>query len=112
MRRTGPLMGLLIVAAIVVYLQTTGPDSGDDTYLETVVIDAPHQASLMKLQADLRTMRGAIEMFMAMRNRYPADLDELEREGILAKLPREAMGGHWEYNAETGEIKSSTYPDY
>lgn len=86
-------------------------ESKDSSYLENVVIKVPDQTRLLKLKQDLQTIRRAVLAFSITKNRYPEDLAELERDGILNRLPKDPFGGEWEYDPATGEVTSTTHPD-
>ncbi len=37
----------------------------------------------------------------------PARLEQLVQAGLLRELPREPFGGQYQYNADSGEVRSS-----
>ena len=55
---------------------------------------------------DLAQVTQAIQQFHAAEDRYPKDLDELVKEGYLAKLPALPAGMRYEYNAANGQVKA------
>ena len=66
----------------------------------------------MKLKKDLQTINRAIEVFHAAQGRYPDSLKELAEKGIIARIPREPFGGEWNYNSLTGDVNSSSHPEF
>lgn len=59
------------------------------------------------VERDLAVFEDAIERFQAQHSQRPARLDQLVQAGLLQELPQEPFGGHYHYNAETGEVRSS-----
>lgn len=59
------------------------------------------------VERDLAVFENAIERFQAQHSQRPARLDQLVQAGLLRELPQEPFGGHYHYNAETGEVRSS-----
>lgn len=51
-------------------------------------------------------LREAIQQFHAGEDRYPRDLDELVKEGYLAKLPAPPTGMKFEYDPSAGQVKT------
>ncbi len=51
-------------------------------------------------------LRDAIRQFHAGEDRYPRDLDELVKEGYLARLPDPPAGMKFEYDEAAGQVKS------
>jgi hypothetical protein len=59
------------------------------------------------VERDLAMLEEAIGGFHARYSQRPARLEQLVQEGLLRKLPQEPFGGHYQYNADTGEVRSS-----
>lgn len=64
------------------------------------VVEVPKKAQVI---TELHSIRRAIEMFKVDKERCPEELSELP---IKIKYPEE-----YEYDHETGEVKSKHYPD-
>lgn len=54
---------------------------------------------------DTVQVQQAIGQFHAVEDRYPKQLDELVKEGYLAKLPALPAGMRFEYHAANGQVK-------
>ena len=72
------LIEVLIVVTLVVILASIGMA----TYTNSV-----HRAREAVLKEDLFRMRDAIDQFYADKNQYPQSLQDLVREGYLARDP-------------------------
>ena len=59
------------------------------------------------VERDLAMLEEAIGRFQTRYSQRPSRLDQLVQGGILRELPQEPFGGHYYYNAETGEVRSS-----
>lgn len=57
---------------------------------------------------DLSTLKKAIELFHAMEDRYPTDLNELVKQGHLRELPKAPYGIRIDYDPQTGTVKAVT----
>ncbi|MSU36731.1 MAG: hypothetical protein EXS36_16865 [Pedosphaera sp.] len=51
-------------------------------------------------------IQSAIQQFHAMEDRYPKDLNELVKQGLLVTMPTPPPGVAWSYNPQTGEIRT------
>jgi hypothetical protein len=83
-----------------------------DNIGQDVVFRAQDRANLIKLRRDLQTINRSIEVFHGMHGRYPETLKELADKGVLARIPREAFGGEWNYDPSSGEVTSSSHPEF
>ncbi|MCZ7638286.1 MAG: hypothetical protein M5U12_20955 [Verrucomicrobia bacterium] len=54
---------------------------------------------------DLAQVRQAIQQFHAGEDRYPQNLEELVKEGYLAKLPKLPAGREYRYDPATGQVR-------
>lgn len=54
---------------------------------------------------DVASVTKAIQMFRAEEDRYPADLNELVKEGYLPALPQLPSGMAYQYDPRTGQVK-------
>ncbi|MBE7500234.1 MAG: hypothetical protein HS113_07995 [Verrucomicrobiales bacterium] len=54
---------------------------------------------------DLAQVKQAIQQFHAGEDRYPQNLEELVREGYLAKLPKLPAGREYRYDPATGQVR-------
>lgn len=77
---------------------------------ETILLRPGEKANETRLQRDLQTMERALMHFNVRYGRYPENLKELTEKGVLTRIPKEPFGGEWQYDADSGEIRSSTHP--
>jgi hypothetical protein len=59
---------------------------------------------------DLIQVRQAIQQFHAAEDRFPKDLQELVKEGYLAKIPSLPPGMKLKYTASNGEVRTVATP--
>ncbi len=59
---------------------------------------------------DTVQVQQAIQQFQAAEDRFPKDLQELIKEGYLAKLPELPRGYNYQYNPTNGQIKAVSAP--
>lgn len=59
------------------------------------------------VERDLAMLEQAIGRFQLQFSQRPARLEQLVQEGLLRELPLEPFGGQYQYNADTGEVRSS-----
>ncbi|MBN1550883.1 hypothetical protein JW979_05425 [bacterium] len=102
----------LICCELVFLWGCSDVKKGADDAGENLVIRSQDRANTIKLRKDLQTINRSIELFHARFGRYPESLDELAQKGALARIPREAFGGEWNYNPSTGEVTSSSHPEF
>jgi tetratricopeptide (TPR) repeat protein len=79
----------------------------EDTTDENVRQLLEHRLREAIVERDLYLFEEAISRFQAQHSRRPAHLEELVQEGLLQKLPQEPFGGRYQYDAATGEVRSS-----
>jgi tetratricopeptide (TPR) repeat protein len=60
---------------------------------------------------DLDRLERLINDFKRIENRFPTRLEELVSAGMIDALPRESLGGVFEYDAVTGTVQSSVLHD-
>lgn len=91
------------------------PYEDSDKYIVVSELSSDSEKFIMSVHAMkelvkdtfLTQFRYKINEYYQNNNKYPPTMDDIYGEPI--KL-REPFGGKWLYNPETGEIKSSTYP--
>lgn len=54
---------------------------------------------------DSVTLNRAVQMFSATEGRYPKDLDELVKEGVLPKIPEPPYKHKYIYDAKAGTVQ-------
>ncbi len=59
------------------------------------------------VERDLAMLEEAIGRFQAQHSQRPGRLEQLVQEGLLRELPQEPFGGQYQYNADSGEVRSS-----
>jgi hypothetical protein len=59
------------------------------------------------VERDLAMLEEAIQRFQIQSSQRPARLEQLVQTGLLQALPQEPFGGHYQYDATTGEVRSS-----
>ncbi len=81
-----------------VYEETT------DDNVKTVLEQRLREAIV---ERDLTMFEDAIGRYQAQYLQRPARLEQLVQAGLLRELPREPFGGQYQYNADSGEVRSS-----
>jgi hypothetical protein len=71
-------------------------------YLGAVVQAQKHSVKVV----DTVQVQQAIQQFHAAEDRYPKGLDELVKEGYLARLPQLPAGMQYDYSAANGQVKA------
>jgi hypothetical protein len=86
---------------------TNAPASGNPLTAPADYIGAIGQARKTALKTvDLASVTKAIQMFYAQEDRHPKDLNELVKEGYLPALPRLPTGMRYQYDPNTGQVKT------
>lgn len=60
------------------------------------------------VERQLKALADAVRRFREIRGRFPASLPQLVQDGIVERIPEEAMGGEFLYDAHRGEVRSSS----
>ncbi|HLP59149.1 MAG TPA: hypothetical protein VK186_09975, partial [Candidatus Deferrimicrobium sp.] len=60
----------------------------------------------IKFEMDKKTLEDALAQFKNRYNRYPADLTQLVRAGLLKGIPKDFTAQNYIYNPQTGEISA------
>ena len=109
-----PLMTIISLILLSLFMLEGCKDikEGANDVGENVVIRSQDRANELKLRKDLQTLNRAIEVFYAAHGSYPSSLDELAKLGVIARIPREAFGGEWNYDSVSGKVTSSSHPEY
>lgn len=81
--------------------------TAEDDYVRSVSYRHAHD---LRIRLDLQTLSGAVSAFKERYGRLPARLEELAEEGILPRLPKDPEGNAYQYNRNTGEVRSLTKP--
>lgn len=63
------------------------------------------------LERDLQMIEGAIQRYEEVKKKKPSSLGELIVNGFLPIIPDEPYGGHYLFDATTGEVSSSTHAE-
>jgi hypothetical protein len=66
---------------------------------------------IMLAERDLVMLEQAINRYHTVQGRFPARLEDLVAAGLLQQLPQEPGGGHYVYDAVTGAVSSSEFPE-
>lgn len=69
-------------------------------YIETVVRLGAYQQYRVKLA----NVTNAINQYKALKQSYPATVEELVKEGLLVKVPSLKEGHYWKIDQTTGEV--------
>ena len=59
------------------------------------------------VERDLALFEDAIGRYQSQYFQRPARLEQLVQAGLLRELPQEPFGGQYQYNADSGEVRSS-----
>jgi hypothetical protein len=62
------------------------------------------------IERDLRTLERAIKRYHQEHQAFPKILFDLVSEGYLERVPQEPFGGSYLFDAQTGEVSSSSHP--
>lgn len=81
--------------------------SAGDEYVRTVSFRHVHD---LKIAVDLETLEKAIETYRSRDGRLPPDLESLVASGILRSLPLDPEGASYQYNRNTGQVRSVARP--
>ncbi|MDK2743639.1 MAG: hypothetical protein H8K03_02005 [Nitrospira sp.] len=68
------------------------------------------RAKEVMIERDLRILERAIEQYRIKHQVFPRVLVDLVSEGYLDRVPHEPFGGSYLFDAQTGEVRSSTHP--
>ena len=87
---------------------TNAPNSGGNPLTAPVdYVGAVGQAQKHAVKVvDTVQVQQAVQQFHAAEDRYPKDLDELVKEGYLARLPALPTGMEYAYNPASGQVKA------
>jgi hypothetical protein len=66
---------------------------------------------IMLTERDLVLLEQAIHRYHSLHGGLPARLDDLVTTGLLKQLPQEPGGGQYVYNAGTGKVSSTEFPE-
>ena len=66
---------------------------------------------IMLAERDVVMLEQAINRYTALQGRRPARLEDLVTTGLLQELPQEPAGGRYVYDATTGVVSSSEFPE-
>jgi len=66
---------------------------------------------IMVTERDLVMLEKAIDQYKISQGRLPGQLGDLVASGLLLALPHEPAGGPYVYDATTGAVSSSEFPD-
>jgi tetratricopeptide (TPR) repeat protein len=64
----------------------------------------------VKSAVDTGRLKEAVGKFRERYGRFPADLGDLVRSGLVEKLPKDLDGQDYVYDPKTGEVKAATIP--
>lgn len=82
--------------------QTTDPQ------LRSVYLERYKEVMIAR---DLRALDQAVARYRHARGTLPRALSDLVSGGYLNAIPDEPFGGEYRFNADTGEVTSSTHPE-
>jgi hypothetical protein len=68
------------------------------------------RAKEVMIERDLRTLERAIKRYHQEHQAFPKILFDLVSEGYLERVPQEPFGGSYLFDAQTGEVSSSSHP--
>jgi hypothetical protein len=86
---------------------TNTTTSGNPLTAPVDYLGAVNQAKKHSVKTvDLASVSKAIQMFRTEEDRYPKDLNELVKEGYLPALPKLPTGMKYQYDPNTGQVKS------
>lgn len=68
------------------------------------------RAKEVMIERDLRSLERAIEQYRTKHGAFPQTLADLVTAGYLPHIPEEPFGGSYQFNAQTGQVTSSTHP--
>ena len=66
---------------------------------------------IMLAERDVVLLEQAINRYKSLQGRPPARLEDLVTAGLLHTLPQEPAGGRYIYDATTGAVSSSEFPE-
>jgi hypothetical protein len=66
---------------------------------------------IMLAERDVVVLEQAINRYKTLEGRLPGRLEDLVAAGLLQQLPQEPAGGHYVYDATTGAVSSSEFPE-
>jgi hypothetical protein len=66
---------------------------------------------IMLAERDVVMLEQAVNRYHTVQGRFPARLEDLVSAGMLQQLPQEPAGGHYVYDALTGAVSSSEFPE-
>jgi len=66
---------------------------------------------IMLAERDVVVLELAINRYKTLEGRLPGRLEDLVAAGLLQQLPQEPAGGHYVYDATTGAVSSSEFPE-
>ena len=66
---------------------------------------------IMIAERDVVELEHAIKRYQSLHGRFPGRLEDLVAAGLLHHLPQEPAGGRYVYEAATGAVSSSEFPE-
>lgn len=108
--------GFLPGLATRMYTESGNPDVALQ-FLEAMWKENPEVAVREKLEErakeimierDLRRLEDAIQRYQQSQRKYPKALSDLVASGILEAIPREPLGGTYQFDPETGQVGSTS----
>jgi hypothetical protein len=60
------------------------------------------------VERNLRILERAISNYQQLEGVYPRSLQDMATRGLVAGVPEDPLGGRYEYDAETGTVKSTS----
>lgn len=110
--------GFLPGLATRMYTESGNPDVALQ-FLEAMWKENPEVAVREKLEErakeimierDLRRLEEAIQRYQQSQRKNPKALSDLVASGILQAIPREPLGGTYQFDPETGQVASTSRP--
>ncbi len=114
MKKLFPIAFIVILGAVLYFGLLQGQKELQDQhqqYQKGVAEQVSDSARYSNIKTNLISIRRAISAFRALKGRYPANLDELVDEGLLDHKPQCPYGAGYDYDPDTGEVKSIRHPE-
>jgi tetratricopeptide (TPR) repeat protein len=70
-----------------------------------------HRIRLLDVARELAILQQAVTEFRAHTGRLPSEIEELVRLGVLSAIPKDSLGGSWQYDSTTGKVRSTALTD-